>query len=148
MVIPALIELFTRDLSKLKSEIEAYSDESKLWVTGGDIKNSGGNLCLHLTGNLKHFIGAVLGNSGYVREREKEFSIKDVPRSELIKEIEETLDVVTNTLQSLSEEDLKKTFPIDVLRENMPTTFFLIHLTTHLDYHLGQINYHRRLLDN
>jgi uncharacterized damage-inducible protein DinB len=119
-----------------------------LWKIDNDILNSGGNLCLHLVGNLKHFFGAILGNSGYVRNREEEFSLKNIPKSELIQQIEETLNVVISTLSQLSEEDLEKEYPIEALGYPMTTEYFLIHLFGHLGYHLGQINYHRRLLDN
>lgn len=150
-----ILQLFQRDLEKLKTEISSYKNEKKIWeisgethLTGGQVKNSAGNLCLHLCGNLQHFIGAVLGNSGYIRNRDTEFSRKDVSVSELLKEIDETIDVVKLTLENLREDKLKETFPVNVFGYEMTTDFFLTHLTTHLNYHLGQINYHRRLLDD
>ena len=78
-MINTLLQLFQRDLEKLKTEISSYKDEKKIWVISGEVKNSAGNLCLHLCGNLQHFIGAVLGNSGYVRNRDAEFTRKNVP---------------------------------------------------------------------
>ena len=146
-MIKILLQLFQRDLEKLKSEISLFKDEKKIWEISGNVKNSAGNLCLHLCGNLQHFIGAVLGNSGYVRNRDAEFSRKNVPVKELVDEIELTAKVVENTLNELEEEILQKTFPINVFGYEMTTGYFLTHLTTHLNYHLGQINYHRRLLD-
>ena len=146
-MIQTLTQLFLRDLEKLKTEISSFKDEKKIWEISGDVKNSAGNLCLHLCGNLQHFIGAVLGNSGYVRNRDAEFSRKNVPGKELVDEIELTAKVVENTLNELDEEILQKTFPINVFGYEMTTGYFLTHLTTHLNYHLGQINYHRRLLD-
>ena len=146
-MITILSQLFLRDLEKLKTEISSFKDEKKIWEISGDVKNSAGNLCLHLCGNLQHFIGAVLGNSGYVRNRDAEFSRKNVPVKELVDEIELTAKVVENTLNELDEEILQKTFPINVFGYEMTTGYFLTHLTTHLNYHLGQINYHRRLLD-
>jgi uncharacterized damage-inducible protein DinB len=147
MLKESLIKIFTRDITKLKDEISAYDDESKLWIVSGEIKNSAGNLCLHLTGNLRHFIGGILGDSGFKRDRESEFNSKNIPKTELIKAVDETLSITVNTLKSLREEDLQKNFPVDVFKEEMTTGFFLIHLSCHLNYHLGQINYHRRLLD-
>ena len=147
MLIEILVTLFKRDLNKLKGEIELYKNENNLWLVDKDIANSGGNLCLHLVGNLNHFIGAQLGNSGYIRQRDLEFSLKDVPRSELLKQIDETMVVVEDTLNTLSPEDLKKIYPLVVFKEPMTTAYFLVHLLDHLGYHLGQINYHRRLLD-
>ena len=142
-----LLKIYIRDLEKMKTEITSFKDEKKIWEISGDIKNSAGNLYLHLCGNLQHFIGAVLGNSDYVRNRDSEFSRKDVPISELVAEIELTTKVVEKTLKSLKEEELQKTFPINVFGYEMTTEYFLVHLAGHLNYHLGQINYHRRLLD-
>nr|WP_314493414.1 DUF1572 family protein [uncultured Chryseobacterium sp.] len=106
MITESLKSLFIRDLSKLKTEIESYQSEESLWKTDKDILNSAGNLCLHLVGNLNHFFGATLGNSGYVRNREEEFSLKNIPKSELIKQISETSDVIITTLDQLSDEAL------------------------------------------
>ena len=146
MLRESLIEIFERDLNKLKDEIGLYSDESKLWIVDKQISNSAGNLCMHLIGNLNHFIGATLGNTEYVRERDKEFSLKNIPRKELLGNIEKTKKVVGDTLKQVDETIFEKEFPLEVMGKRYPTGFFLIHLTAHLNYHLGQINYHRRLL--
>ncbi|WP_136669208.1 DinB family protein [Flavobacterium sp. H122] len=148
MLIPSLQYLFERDLNKLKEEIELYNNENNLWITDKNISNSGGNLCLHLIGNLKTYIGAELGETGYIRERDLEFSQKNTPRIDLLRAVEETKEIVLDTLTKLTEEDLHKEY---TLVKNYPfksTYHLLIHLTVHLGYHLGQINYHRRLLDN
>ena len=147
-MIEIISKLLQRDLEKLKTEISSYENEMKMWDVSGDIKNSAGNLCLHICGNLQHFIGAVLGKSGYERERDLEFSKKNVPVKELLNEIDSTMQIVNITLNQLKEEKLEEIFPINVFGYEMTTGFFLSHLTTHLNYHLGQINYHRRLLDN
>ncbi|HEY4618564.1 MAG TPA: DUF1572 family protein [Flavobacterium sp.] len=145
-MIETLKTLFSRDLLRLKSEIELYQNEKDIWRSEKGITNSAGNLCLHLIGNLNTYIGSVFGKTNYVRNRELEFSLKDVPKSELIKKIEETIKVVNDALNQVSEDELKMDFPLLVFREKTTTEFMLIHLTTHLAYHLGQINYHRRLL--
>ncbi len=111
------------------------------------IANSTGNLCLHLVGNLNTYIGAQFGASGYVRNREFEFSGKNVPRAELLSEIEKTAQIVDNTLDKLTAKQLQEECPVQFFDKIITTEYFLIHLTTHLAYHLGQINYHRRLLD-
>lgn len=129
-------------------EINSYQNESNLWIINKDIKNSGGNLCLHICGNLKTYIGAELGKTGYIRNREMEFSEKNIPKEKLIENIKETIIAVTETLEKLNLEDYDKIYPQNVLGYEMTTGFFLIHLFGHLGYHLGQINYHRRLLDN
>lgn len=148
MSLSALKTLFLRDLNRLKTEIELYQDESKIWCIETGISNSAGNLCLHLIGNLNTYIGSTLGNTNYIRNRELEFSLKYIPKEFLIGKIEEIITIIDITLSDLSEEVLKKEYPLLVLEEKTTTEFFLIHLTTHLTYHLGQINYHRRLLDN
>lgn len=142
-----LAELFERDFKRLKHELESYKDEKKLWIVENEIANSAGNLILHMIGNLNHFIGATLGGSGYIRERDKEFSQKNVSKAEMMKMLEDTQTIVIKTLNKLHEKDLVKIFPIRVWGDNVDTGYFLIHLATHLNYHLGQINYHRRLLD-
>lgn len=141
-----LTELYERDIAKLREEIGLYANEADLWKTAPGISNSAGNLCLHLCGNLNHFFGAVLGETGYVRDRDAEFSAKGFTRAELITAIDTAHDSVMSTLASLTEDDLDKPYPIDVFGHPMTTGFFLTHLSTHLAYHLGQINYHRRLL--
>lgn len=148
MNITILRSLFERDLNKLKSEIAAYTNEQNLWRVENDITNCGGNLCLHLIGNLNAFIGAALGHTGYIRQRELEFSQKDVSKADLIFQIEETIKTVDQSLEKLSEEELIKEYPLVVFKKPMTTGYFLMHLTTHLTYHMGQINYHRRLLDH
>jgi hypothetical protein len=146
MLIESLKTLFSRDLNQLKTEIESYQNESDIWAIQKGIANSGGNLCLHLIGNLNTYIGAQYGKTGYIRNRPLEFSLKDIPRVELLSKIEETIVVVDNALNNISEVELKKEYPLLVFKDKTSTGFMLIHLTTHLAYHLGQINYHRRLL--
>jgi Protein of unknown function (DUF1572) len=147
MITNALIELFERDLQRLKKEIELYRDEDNLWVLKEGISNTAGNLCLHLVGNLNHFIGATLGNTGYVRYREDEFSLKNIPRQDLITNIENCILIVREALQKLNDAELEKDFPLEKHGTIVSTANMLIHLYGHLSYHLGQINYHRRLLD-
>ena len=145
MLIETLKSLFNRDLNKLKVEIELYENENQIWLIDKNISNSAGNLCLHLIGNINTYIGAELGKTGYIRDRPLEFSLKDIPRSELINKINNTILVVNNTLDRLTENDLETIYPQIVFEKEMTTGFFLVHLATHLAYHLGQINYHRRL---
>jgi uncharacterized damage-inducible protein DinB len=146
MLIDVLKTLFDRDLNRLKQEIELYQNENEIWHIEKDIVNSAGNLCLHLIGNLNAYIGAELGNTNYIRNRALEFSLKDIPKAELLKKIEETKSVVDIALSSLTDKMLQNEYPLLVFETKITTEFFLIHLTTHLAYHLGQINYHRRLL--
>jgi uncharacterized damage-inducible protein DinB len=147
MVIEALKELFTRDLNKLRHEVELYKEDSTLWAIENSISNSGGNLCLHIVGNLKNFIGNGLAQSGYVRNRPLEFSAKFVERSEMYKQIDETIEIVNRGLSQIKNEDLNANFPIIIWEKETGMAFTLMHLYAHLSYHLGQINYHRRALE-
>ena len=142
----SLNKVMQRNLQQLKKEMSAYANEKDLWLMAGEIPNSAGNLCLHLCGNLQHFIGAVLGNSSYIRQREAEFSTKDVPVDELLSLIDTTMEVVSKTLNNLDTEILVKDYPEKVFTSPVTIEYFLIHLASHLGYHVGQINYHRRLL--
>jgi uncharacterized damage-inducible protein DinB len=144
----SLIRIFQRDLDQLEKELRLYPDEASVWTIRRDIKNPGGNLCLHICGNLRTYIGRMLGGTGYVRNRDLEFSAKNVPVEELCDAIKETREVVTTTLQRLQPGDLEKPYPTEELGYPMTTGFFLIHLASHLNYHRGQVNYHRRLIAN
>ncbi|KRB56829.1 DinB family protein [Flavobacterium sp. Root186] len=147
MLIETLKILFNRDLNKLKFEIESYEFEKQIWAVDKNISNSAGNLTLHLIGNINTYIGAEIGKTRYIRNRPLEFSLKDIPKSELIDKIENTIIVVNDVLDILTEADLNSIYPQIVFEKEMTTGFFLVHLATHLAYHVGQINYHRRLLD-
>lgn len=147
MLTQTLKKIILRDLAKLKLEISQYKSEANLWKIDKEIANSAGNLCLHLVGNLNAYIGATLGQSGYVRQRDLEFSLKNIPQKELIQKIEDTIQIVDQVLTSFPEEKLQEEYPLLVLAEKTSTEYFLVHLATHLGYHLGQVNYHRRLLD-
>jgi len=147
MLKQVLKELFHRDLGKLKNEIGAYRNEQKLWYIEKNIANSGGNLCLHLIGNLNTYIGSEFGKTGYIRDRPLEFSAKDVPQQKLLQMIDETIAVVDAALDKLTDQDMENEYPQLVFEQKTTTGYFLAHLAMHLNYHLGQINYHRRLLD-
>lgn len=146
LLIQSLQTVLLRDLDKLADEISQYSSEESLWKVAASIKNPAGNLCLHLCGNLQHFIGAVLGKTDYKRNRDNEFAAKNIPRVNLLSEIANTKKAIENTLPSLTEKHLQSNYPVDVLGHPMTTLFFLVHLSAHFSYHLGQVNYHRRLI--
>ncbi len=146
LFVDSLQNVLLRDLNKLESELLLYSEEASLWKVDKTIKNPAGNLCLHLCGNLHHYFGGVLGKSGYVRNRDNEFAAKNVSRENLIKEIASAKKAVSDTLPTLTEQQLQANYPEDVLGKPTTTLFFLVHLSAHLSYHLGQVNYHRRLV--
>jgi hypothetical protein len=142
------MEFFERDLDKFIAEIKLYKEEKDLWRTEGSIHNSAGNLALHLVGNLNHFVGAILGKTGYRRERDKEFSTKDVAQERLVEDLVQTRDMVLKVLSSITDEMMLANYPSEFIKGKEPVTtaYALTQLILHLDYHLGQVNYHRRLL--
>ena len=138
--------LILRELRALKREIEAYPNEKDLWAVPPGITNSAGTLALHLAGNLQHFIGARLGGSDYERHRDLEFSRRDVPRTELLQGIDAAIAAVDGTFARLTDADLARLYPDELANTKVPTGEFLIHLAVHLGYHLGQVDYHRRIV--
>lgn len=147
MLIESLQYLFNRDLDLLKKEIEQYPDTESLWKVVGNITNSAANLSMHLCGNLQHFIGSVLGNTGYIRNREMEFlPNQGIAKEVLLTDIEKTKTIVLSTLSNLDSTTLENDYSQQVLGKTFKTGAFLMHLAGHLNYHLGQINYHRRIL--
>jgi hypothetical protein len=148
MLLETLKSLFNRDLNRLKKEIESYTSEEKIWIIDKQIANSSGNLCLHIAGNLNTYIGKELGGINYIRNRDQEFSLKCIPRTELVKKITGLMSIIDQVLSKLDESELSKEYPLFVLDTRTSTEYMLVHLATHLAYHLGQVNYHRRLLDS
>jgi hypothetical protein len=145
----ALALLFDKDLATLRTELEGYPDDASVWKVQPGINNSAGTLVLHLTGNLKHFVGASLGKTGYVRDRDAEFGDRDLPRRALLQRIDETRDVVAKTLGGLDDAALDRPFPgkgPQTLGDAPTSGALLTYMYGHFAYHLGQVNYHRRLL--
>lgn len=141
--VAAIIE---RELRSLRAQLEAYGDERDIWLVAPGITNPPGVLAAHLVGNLQHFIGARMGGTGYVRDREAEFARRDRSREELLAAIDETRGVVRATLAAFPEHELGVDYPEVIAGVRVSTGDLLIHLTSHLAYHLGQVDYHRRLL--
>jgi uncharacterized damage-inducible protein DinB len=138
--------LMTRELRSLAEEINMYPNEEMIWQVLPGITNSAGNLTLHLCGNLNHFIGAVLGKTGYIRDRESEFSARSGSRAELIEQVKKTEEIINTVLPTLTENILSENYPQKVGGIDLPCGRFLMHLAVHLSYHLGQVGYLRRIL--
>ncbi len=134
--------------AKLRKEVEAFADDESFWGVSEGINNSPGNLTLHLLGNLNHYIGAKLGNTGYVRDRPLEFSSGPQPRQDILDRIDQTRTVVIDTIAGLSDDDLNSDYPADEGDDPQPVSAELVAILTHLTYHLGQINYFRRLVSD
>jgi hypothetical protein len=138
--------VMTRELRALRREVESYRSDEDLWELVPGIANPGGNLVLHLAGNIQYYVGNVLGKTGYVRNRDAEFGDRDVPRDELIGELDQAIAAVETGFAGVQDADLEKPYPEAVGGVNSTTGAFLAHLAVHLAYHLGQVDYHRRML--
>lgn len=137
--------LFERDLERLTVQLNSYESEEDLWSTSGEVKNSAGTLILHLCGNLKHFVGATLDKSDYVRDRDFEFSGR-VSKAELSENMHETKEEVLAYFDRVSVDDMSDPYPLQVFGYPMTKSQFLIHLYGHLNWHMGQIDFHRKQL--
>lgn len=141
-----LATLFRRDLAKLIQQIEGFRDDESLWQVLPGVSNSAGNLALHLQGNLREYVGRQLGQLPYVRNRPLEFSARGLSRREVCAQLTELKDTIPMVIENLSEEQLEMEYPEVVLEAATSTREFLIHLYGHLNWHLGQVNYLRRIL--
>ena len=141
--------LFERDLKELKKEIQSYVTEEALWVQIPGTINAGGNLCQHLIGNLRTYIGHALGDFLYVRDRTAEFSARVFTRETLVLEIDLLLEMLPGILQKLTPDQWSAGYPRDILVIDEPQShrLVLMHLAMHLAWHRGQINYHRRIVN-
>lgn len=143
-----LANFYERDLRKLITEINSFADEADLWKTAGSIKNSAGNLALHIAGGSNYLFGTLLANTGYVRNRDLEFTQKGVAREEIVDRLEKLIPLITGILNGYTQEDLDSPFPIPFDGANNSKIYVLVQLLAHLNYHLGQVNYLRRTLEH
>jgi len=135
-----------RELEGFKRELALFPDDESVWTTLPGVTNSAGNLALHLSGNLQHFIGAVLGGTGYVRNRELEFGQRSGPRENIYQQLDAAIEVVRKVLPDVSDAALDADFPEAVMGTEFRTGTFLAHLVAHAGFHLGQAGYLRRIL--
>ena len=143
---PTIAAIISRELRTLERELNAYPTEEQIWALPAGLPNSAGTLALHAAGNLRHFVGAVLGGTPYVRDRDAEFSRRNVPRAELIEELRNAERAVHDTLPAMATDRFAETYPLPVANRRVNTGEFMTHLATHLAYHAGQLNYHRRIV--
>lgn len=144
MLIRSLATILLRDLGAVRREVEGYPEEALLWAAVPGMSNTGGVLVRHLCGNLQHFIGTVLGGTSYRRDRDAEFLAPPSPRVKLLEEITATEATVAQVLAGLPAQRLEADYPVPVAGQMLGTLDFLLHLSTHCAFHLGQIDYHRR----
>jgi len=146
MILSSVIAILDRDLRALRREMEAYPDEDSLWLKPTGVPNSAGTLALHLAGNVQHYLGARLGAPGSVTARPAEFARRDVPRSEIVQQIEAARTSLAAAESRFGEADLTEDFPEVIGNLRFETGDYLIHLVSHFTFHLGQIDYHRRMV--
>ncbi|MBA3258747.1 MAG: DinB family protein [Gemmatimonadales bacterium] len=146
MLVRSVSTVLDRDLRALAREVETYSDERDLWRLAPGVSNSGGTLALHLAGNVQHYFGACLAGTGYRRDRPAEFADRDVPRTEIVRRIEAAREALHAAAEAVDESTLEAEFPEVVGGVRVATGEYLIHLLGHFAYHLGQLDYHRRLV--
>jgi uncharacterized damage-inducible protein DinB len=144
-VITTVAAILDRDLRGLRRELEAYPDDRAIWAVFPGLPNAAGTLTLHICGNLQHYVGAMLGGTGYRRDRPAEFARRDVPRPELLREIERARAAVRSTLERLDAAELDREYPEPFSGVCIRTGELLVHLCAHLTYHLGQLDVHRRI---
>jgi hypothetical protein len=142
----AIGAILVRELTSLRQEIEAYPSDADLWRVVPGITNSAGTLALHLAGNLQHFVGSILGGTAYVRNRDVEFSARGLSKAQLVAQVTDAISAVEQTFLRLGPADLESEYPEAVAKVRLNTGDFLIHLASHLAYHLGQVDYHRRIV--
>ena len=142
-----LADFYERDIRKLIEEINLFKNEEDLWRTEGAVRNSAGNLVLHIIGGTNYLIGNKLADTGYVRNRDQEFIQKGVDRKVLASQLNLLIDMVKNALNGLSPEQMDAEYPMLFDDKKVSNSYLLVQLLAHLNYHLGQINYLRRILE-
>lgn len=146
MLLRDVAAIFDRDLRALARELDAYPDERDLWQVPPGVLNSAGTLALHLSGNVQHYLGAVFGGTGYRRDRAAEFAERGVPRAELHRRIEAARAAVQAAAGRAGDVPLAGDFAEVVGGVRVAAGEYLVHLVAHFAYHLGQVDYHRRLV--
>ena len=147
MINNILADFYERDLRKLIEELNLFQKEENLWRTYGSVQNPSGNLALHIIGGLNYLVGTILAQTGYVRDRDLEFSRKGVERKVLVAQLEALIVLITTTLKALTPQQMEAEYPIFFDKLGTTTSYVLVQLLAHLNYHLGQVNYLRRVLE-
>ena len=136
-------------LEKLRDEVRNLAEpltEAEFWSKPFDPSNSVGHLVLHLSGNLNHFVGGQLGNTGYVRDREREFTESQVPsKMEALAKLDDAVTTFRKLVSGLNAEQLAEPHPEARFGAVMNA---LLHLLSHFALHRGQMSYIVRLVKN
>src|SRR5882672_2071474 len=122
-------------------ELAGPLSDEQFWTKPFPFGNSFGHLILHLTGNLNYYIGAQISQSGYVRDRPREFSeTARPPKTETLKKFEEAVEIVLKTIRSQSPDDWSK--PYSGAGSDARDRFdMVLQCASHLHHHIGQMIY-------
>src|SRR3954467_11806618 len=139
-----LVRYFRHRDARVERAVHSLPREA-LWVKPFAYGNSVGHLVLHLTGNLNHYIGAVIAGTGYVRDRPREFTEPAPPSpEEVLGGFREAVAMVVRTVQSL--DDAGWQLPVHQ-QQPIETRFGLVLVcAAHLNNHIGQMSYLVRAL--
>lgn len=130
-------EDFRRRVQRLSEQL----DEEKFWTNPYTYGNSVGTLVLHLTGNLSHFIGTHIAGTGYVRQRDLEFSSRLVgQKAEVLQKLDDAIDLVIKTVNEQSDDDWAREYVVEGVEERDRFGIFL-RCTAHFHHHIGQMIY-------
>jgi hypothetical protein len=146
MLAAELSALYARDLSRVVQELTAFPGTEAIWITAPGVTNAAGTLALHLEGNLREYVGRLLGKIPFTRQRPLEFSTRGVEQAQLIARIAAVQAMVPRVVAALTPADLDAIYPEPYENKPIVTRQLLIHLNGHLNYHLGQIDYLRRFV--
>ncbi len=136
-----LIERYGALASRVR-ELSAQLTEEQFWLKPFPFGNSFGHLVLHLTGNLNYYVGAQIAGTGYVRDRDREFTeTRHLPKEEVLQRFEETIAMVLRTVQAQSVEDWSAPYSAVRAGEVGSRFHMVLKCAAHLDHHVGQMMY-------
>jgi uncharacterized damage-inducible protein DinB len=131
---------------QLHKWVDSLSDE-QFWRNPYPYGNSVGHLVLHLTGNLNYYVGARVAVTGYVRDRDREFTDKQPPtKEEALRRLDETISMVVATLRKQEAEDWGKAYTAEREPEAENRFQIFVRCAGHAYHHVGQIVYLSREL--
>jgi uncharacterized damage-inducible protein DinB len=122
-------------------ELAGPLSDAQFWQKPFSFGNSFGHLVLHLTGNLNYYIGAQIGDTGYVRDRPREFADSSLPpKAETLKRLDEAVAMVLSTIRAQSTEDWSKEYSGTGTEAKTRLELFMI-CAAHMQLHIGQMVY-------
>jgi hypothetical protein len=137
----ALVKEYRERAVELHRWVDPLSQE-QFWTNPFSYGNSVGNLLLHLTGNLRYYIGTQIAGTGYVRNRNLEFTdTAKHPKAEVVSRFDRTIDMVVATLEAQSVAEWTLPYSGEGEPEAKDRFTIFLRCATHLYDHVGQIDY-------